>query len=813
MFKNYIKIAWRNIWNSKIFSAINIISLAIGFSASFVIGLMVYYDFTFDDFHKNANNIYRIKTVFNSPEGTYGNAGVSIPLHQVVKEEIADVEQATTLYTGSFINVKNTENGIIFKEPEYTVFTDPEYFDVFQYNWLAGSPQTSLGGPNKVVLTQARAEKYFPNIPAENLIGKQLVYNDSILVEVSGIVANFTKRTDFIFEEFFSLETAKATDMSDQVFNDNWGSTSNSSQLFVRINKKTPYVLQKKLNDIAAAHESDYNKQMNIQRLFKLQPLKELHFDQELGIFSFTEYTSNKSAIWGLSIIAVFLLLLGCVNFINLNTAQATQRAKEIGIRKTLGSSKKQLVMQFMGETLVLTILSAIISILLSYWLLKVFSDFIPAGLSFSVFKEPLVLVCGVLLILFVTLLSGVYPSIVLTRFKPVRVLKNQVTTAPGKAGLRKFLTVFQFTIAQGFLIATLLVSKQTRFLMQSDMGFRTQAIGYVQAPWSYRGFDKNLVLYNKLKRIPAIDKISMGGMPPASNSTHSSGVNFMNGDREINTEIEFLYGDSAYLNIYEIPLLAGRLPLNDTIKELVINETALNALGFQDSEKALGQILKVEDDYRIVGVMKDFNQRSLRSGINPMALTGDTYRKDWPRFRDIHIMLPSAGSGQLQNTITQIEKAYNEVFPGENFEMHFVDESIKRFYQSESRLSTLLNWAMGLSILICSLGLLGLVLYTINRRTKEIGIRKVLGASLAQLNLLLCKDFLVLVLIAFVIAAPIAGWLLNEWLQDFAYRTELSWWVFALSAIGMLVFSTILISFRTIKTALKNPVNSLRTE
>lgn len=813
MLKNYFKIAWRNIWKNKLFSAINIISLAIGFSASFVIGLMVYYDFTFDDFHRNSDKIYRITTQFIAPEETYGNAGVSIPLHTFVKEDIANIEEAATIFTGGFVNVKNTENGNIFKDPEFTAFTEPEYFEIFEYNWLAGSSRTALSAPNQVVLTASRASKYFPDHKPDEIIGKQLAYNDSVLVKVTGIVENFSKRTDLIFEEFLSLETAKNTEMARQAFNEDWGSTSNSSQLFVKLNEQDPALLQKQLDETAAAHESEYDLQMNRKRRFKLQPLKEMHFDQQVGIFSFTDYTANKSALYGLCIIAAFLLLLGCVNFINLNTAQANQRAKEIGIRKTLGSSKKQLITQFMGETLLLTITAALISVLLSYWLLKVFADFAPEGLSFSAFKEPLVLLCCVVLIGIVALLSGFYPSLVLTRFKTVRVLKNQVTAAPGKVGLRKFLTVFQFTIAQGFLIATLLVSKQTKFLMRADMGFETQSIGYVQAPWSYRGVDKNLVLYNKLKSIPSIEKISIGGMPPASFSTHSSGLKFMNGDQEINTEIEFLYGDLQYMDIYEIPLIAGRAPLNDTIKEFVINETALHTLGYQNPEDILGKTLKVEDEHRVVGVMKDFNQRSLRSGINPMAFTGDTYRKDWTQFRNIHMTLPSANSGELQNTIAKVEDAYSEIFPGETFEMRFVDESIKRFYQSENRLSTLLNWAMGLSVLISCLGLLGLVIYTTNRRTKEIGIRKVLGASLAQLNILLCKDFLVLVLIAFVIAAPIAAWLLNDWLQDFAYRTGLSWWVFALSGIGMIALALIIMSIRTLATAMKNPVKSLRTE
>ena len=814
MFKNYIKIAWRNIWKSKLFSAINIISLAIGLSASFVIGLMVYYDFTFDDFHKDSDRIFRITTTFKSPEGTFGNAGVTVPLYQVLKEEIPEVETTAALYTGGFTNVMNPGSGSVFKDPEYTVFTNPEYFKIFNYTWIAGSAENALHNPNEVVLTQKRARQYFPKTKPENILGKELVYNDSIVAKVTGIVANLNKRTDLIFEEFLSRETAKKTDMATSAFSEEWGSTSNSAQIFVKLVSPNAATVQTQLDQIAKNHQSEYDKKFDISRRFNLQALKDLHFDTDYGIFSFNNYTADRSVLMGLGFIAGFLLLLGCVNFINLNTAQAYQRAKEIGIRKTLGSSKKQLISQFLGETFLLTVIAAVISLVLASYLLKVFSDFIPDGLAFSLFKEPVILLCCILLLLVVTLLSGLYPAFVLTRFKPYRVIRSTASSNSGKSNLRKFLTVFQFTIAQVFLIATLLVGKQIRFLMNADMGFKTDAVAYVSRPWQYKSVDKNELLLQKFEHIPGIEKSSLGGMPPASFSTHSSGVTFQNEDREIKVDLEILYGDLSYLDVYGIPLIAGRIPLNDTINEYVVNETALEALGFKDPKEILDKNLNInKENYRIVGVMQDFKQRSLKTGVEPMVFGGDTDRGFWSQFRNIHVTLPTHDSQLLKQTLARIEDAYQEVYPGETFEIKFIDDTIARFYEREKRLSTLLNWATGLSILISILGLLGLVIHTVTRRTKEIGVRKVLGATVAQLNMLLCKDFLKLIALAFLIAVPFAWWGIQNWLQDYVFRTEMSWWVFALSGLGMITLALVIISLKTIRTASKNPVKSLGTE
>jgi ABC-type antimicrobial peptide transport system permease subunit len=421
-------------------------------------------------------------------------------------------------------------------------------------------------------------------------------------------------------------------------------------------------------------------------------------------------------------------------------------------------------------------------------------------------------LVLIVILLLLVTLLSGFYPALVLSHFKPIYVLKNQVLNGNKKSTLRKSLTVFQFVIAQIFIIATILVGKQMNFLMNKDMGFKTEAIAFVNA-WEDPDLNKRINFMEEIKSLPQVSLASLGWNPPASNSMSATYITYIRDDKEIHTKVELLFGDLNYRKLYDIKLLTGRERLNDTIKEYVINETYSKILGFKNPEDAIGQSLKVNDQFiPIVGVMKDFNQRSLRSVIQPMALVGDRNRSERSQFNTIHFSLQGS-SENWPDAVTKIETIWKTIYPKSDFELKFVDESVKQFYEQEQKTSVLLKWATGLAILISCLGLLGLVIYTTERRTKEIGIRKVLGASLAQLNFLLCKEFLVLVGIALLIAGPIAWWGLQLWLETFAYKTILSWWVFILSGMAMIGVALVVMSIKTMASARANPVKSLRTE
>jgi len=813
MLKNYLKIAFRNLRKNKIFSFINIIGLAIGLSASFVIGLLIYYDLTFDKFHPDSDQIYRVTTSFKTPEGEFYNRGVAIPLGKELKEGMVGVKLTSTFFNTYQQKVEIKDSKKVYKHLEDIVYADPEYFQLFSYKWLAGTSLNVLSNPNEVVLTNSRAKKYFPNTTPQDIVGKTLIYNDSIPVKVVGIVANFEERSDFNFQEFLSYKTAISFDQEDQVNNTDWDNTNSATQTFIKITGKSALAnVQDRLDALAVANANKYWVDRGQSRGFQLQPLSAIHFSSEYGIFDNTRHQANKKILGSLTFIALFLLLLGCINFINLNTAQATIRAKEIGIRKTLGSSKKQLISQFLGETFLLTIAASIVSLFFTAWFLQLFSDFMPQGVNLELFTNPIMLVSIVILLLLVTLLSGFYPALVLSHFKPISVLKNQVTFGNKKTTLRKSLTVFQFVIAQIFIIATILVGKQMNFLMNKDMGFKTETIAFVRA-WENPDLNKRLNFLEEIKSMPQIAHASIGGRPPASNSMNGINVTFLKDDTEIHTDIELLFGDLNYRELYDIKLLAGRDRLNDTINEFVINETYSKILGFKNPNDAIGKPLKANDKLTtIVGVTENFNQRSLRSPIQPMALVGDRYRSEYSQFNTIHFSLQGS-SENWQTTIAKIETIWENIYPEADFELKFMDEAVKQFYEEEQKTSVLLNWATGLAILISCLGLLGLVIYTTERRTKEIGIRKVLGASLAQLNLLLCKEFLVLVGIAFVIAAPIAWWGLQFWLETFAYKTTLSWWVFLLSGLVMIAIALAIMSIKTLASARANPVKSLRTE
>ncbi len=813
MFKNYLKVAFRNIWKNKVFSLINIIGLSIGLSTAFVIGAMIYYDLTFDKFHLEGDRIYRVTSEFTTPEGSFYNAGVCVPMAAALKTEASSVELVSQFFTDAPYRVENQETDKVFMHPENAIYADPDYFQIFNYNWLTGDEKTALSQPNEVVLSTNRVQKYFPGVSPNDVIGKILVYNDTIPIKVTGVVENFKNRSDLLFEEFISIKTLGTKGLNDMMGN-NWNSTSSSSQLFIKLKENASVApLQKLLVDLAKEHADKQDEVYNQGRIFHLQSLKDLHFNTNYGTFDYSRTQASKPVLISLAFIALFLLLLGCINFINLNTAQATQRAKEIGIRKTLGSSRKQLILQFLGETFLLNLTAAFMSLLFSSWLFRLFADFMPQGVHFGLFKSPILIGAIVLLLLLLTLLSGFYPALVLSHFKPVAVLKSQSIQGKDKGSLRKYLTVFQFVIAQIFVIATLLVAKQIHFLMSQDMGFKTDAIAYIQSPYSEPSLDQKLRFVSRLRSIPQIESVALGGNPPASRNTNSRGIVYRDGEKEIHTEVQLLFGDTTYQKTYNLKLLAGRMQLNDTIHEFVINKTYMRQLGFKDPEEAIGKMLLEGDtSYPIVGVLDDFYQRSLRTEIKPMALVGDWSRDEFSQFRTFHMVLGGA-TAEWASTIARIENDWKSVYPDYDFDLRFMDDTIKKFYEQEHKTSVLLQWATGLAILISCLGLLGLVIHTTERRTKEIGIRKVLGASVSQLNLLLCKEFLFLVGIAFAVAAPIAWWGLNNWLQDFAYKTDLSWWIFFLSGIVMLLIALAIISIRTISAANANPVKSLRTE
>jgi putative ABC transport system permease protein len=474
------------------------------------------------------------------------------------------------------------------------------------------------------------------------------------------------------------------------------------------------------------------------------------------------------------------------------------------------------LVLQFLSETILMASIATILSVIAIPWIFKLFSDYIPEGLHFDFLWQPHLVIFIIALVLGVGLLSGFYPALVLSGYKPVTILKNLAyggTAQSRRVWIRRTLTISQFVIAQFFIIATMVVGKQIRFSLNKDMGFKKEAIININTPFNYQHPDnKQFVLQEKLKAIPGIQQMSLAGLPPANENVNISTMKFNKDGKDIETSVEVKDADTAYFDLYKLKLLAGRnLQQSDTLKEYVINETYAKLLGYNDPAKIIGQFIdRSGQKVPVVGVLADFNTKSLHTAISPLAFASEA--KTHSTF---HIALSPGGinTDAWKNTIDKIETAWKEVYPDEVFKYEFFDQSIAQFYKKEQSTANLLNWSTGLAIFISCLGLLGLVIYTTTQRTKEIGVRKVLGASVTQIVSLLSKDFIRLVVLGFIIAVPLAWWAMNKWLQDFVYRTSISWWIFILSGLLMILMALLTLSIQTIRSAIANPVKSLRTE
>ncbi len=818
MFKNYLKTALRVFTRNKAFASINVLGLSIGISAALVIFLIVHYEFSYDKFETDGDRIYRVTMdlKFNGVEGH--GAAVPAPLAMAVQHEITGVEATVPMmqFQGdatakvSIVRQRGSQP-VVFKNQPDILFTNPQYFSLMPYQWIAGAPRPSLSNPFNVVLTESRAKQYFPSLPVNEVIGRQVTYNDDLTAIVSGVVKDLNITTSsFKSVEFISFATIAQTNLQDNFMMKVWNDWMAYSQLYVKLSKGSGVAnTEAQLKSLLNKYNKDANKDTANTMAFHLQPLNDVHFNSLYA--GFDQRLAHKPTLYSLFGVAAFLLLLACINFINLTTANASQRAKEIGIRKTMGSSRKQLVFQFLGETFFLTGVAGIISFCLAPFLLKLFADFIPPGLKFAPLQQPYIFLFLLFLVVIVSFLSGMYPAFILSGYKPVHVLKAQSFTGSNEtrhAWIRKTLTVSQFVIAQFFVIGTLMISKQINFSLHSDLGFNTDGIITFELPRDSVVSHRQQLL-NEVNSFPEVELAGTGFLAPATDGAAFTNISY-SPKPEIKDPVQIRWGDPEYIHVYKIKLLYGRnVMASDSIKEFLINETYAKLLGFQKSEDAIGKMLLYnKKQLPIVGVMQDFHEQSMHEPITALVLGGNN-----GRIFHVRLKRNIGGSDSWKNAINKMQVAFKQIYPDSDFDYQFVDETVASFYETEQHTASLLNWATGLSVLISCLGLLGLVIYTTNTRTKEIGIRKILGASVANIVSILSKDFVRLVIIAFVIAAPIAWWASYEWLQDFAYRTTLSPWVFLLSGLGMLLMALITLSVRTIKAAVENPVKSLRTE
>jgi len=820
MIRNYFIAACRNFWRNKTFSTINVLGLSIGIGASLVIFLIIHHEFSYDNFQKDKDRIFRVvlDAKFNGTEGH--SSAVPAPLSGAIQNEVTGVDQTVPVMqfqgdgTAKVIVLRENSKEVIFKKQPEIVFTNNEYFQLTPHQWLAGSAANSLKEPFSVVLSESRAQQYFPDTEPADIIGKQIRYNDEMLTTtVTGIIKDLNQQTIFTAVEFISFTTIAKTRLQQQFMMEVWNDWMAYSHVFVKISKgSTAERIEAQLQDVVKKYNKDANKDANNTFGFHLQPLGDIHFNNLYT--GFGQRLAHMPTLYGLLAVAIFLLLLGCINFINLTTANAAQRAKEIGVRKTIGGSRKQLIFQFLGETLLLTIIATLLSVALTPILLKMFESFIPPGLKLNLIQQPVLILFLFLITVLVSFLAGVYPALILSKYKPVQVLKNQAyigSSQTRRLWIRKTLTISQFVIAQFFIIATVGVSKQISYSLRKDMGFKSEAVlTFYQPRDSVK--THGVQLLNAIKNIPGVSIASRGFFSPADEGVAFGNLEFLDGEKMVKPDknIQVRWGDEDYIKLYQIQLVAGRnIMPSDTLKEFLVNESFARAMGFKNPGDIVNKSVKWNSKIRpVVGVMKDFHDQSMRAEISPIVFGGQNGMI-------FHVKLgPNNADGSLwRNAIAQMQSLFKGLYPEEDFNYKFLDDTIASFYTNEQNTASLLKWATGLTILISCLGLLGLVIYTTNTRTKEIGVRKILGASVMNIVKILSKDFVMLVLLSFLIACPLAWWAINNWLQDFSFRFNMSVWMFVWCGLAMLAVAIITLSVQVLRAAISNPEKSLRSE
>ncbi len=811
---NYFKLALRNIIKNKVAACINVLGLTLGVLSCLVIFLPADFELHFDTFHKDGDRIYRVVSTRQN-HGTQNEMGyVPSPLPVHLKHQIAGFEEVTGFYN-YYAKVTIPTSGkeaVNFPMPEREkgspiIVAQPDHFSIFEYTWLAGSKHTALSAPFKVVISDQEARKYFGDESLEKIIGKEIIYNDSLHLTVSGIVQAWDKNSDFNFSNFISFATVEHSFLREDINLKNWGTWDFYSQAFVKLGKNVqPQQIEAQFPKFV---KDNFRLEETTKVDLKLQPLADIHFNA-----SYSDAYSRKVSrptLYGLLLIAFFILLIAAINYINLSTAQAIQRTKEVGIRKVLGSTRIRLIFQFLSETSIITLIAMVLSVLLLFPVLSLFRSFLPPGIRLHAFHWPTWLFFPAVFVL-TSLLAGFYPAKTLAGAQPVISLKGGYASGQSKSHSRKGLIVFQFTLSILFIIATLAVGKQIHYLLNKDLGFAKEAIITVKIPSSHNELTTKKLFAEQLRQLPAITQVSLHRETPLAVRHGSTTIKRVAASPEINSFFEFT--DENYVPLYEIQLLAGRsLSASDTIKEFLINAVCAKELGFRTPTEAIGQQVQVGIAGKkgpIVGVVSDFHAQSLHETIKPFFMTTNAGAA-----RTVSIKVSAADKATIDfnKVLKDIKTIRGRLYPDAPFEYTFFDDTIASFYETEQKTAQLINVAMFIAIFISCIGLYGLSAFIALQRTKEIGIRKVLGASIPQITSLLSQDFIKLVVIALFIATPIAGYFINEWLIRYPYRTEVNWWIFALAGLIAMAITLLTISYQAIRIALMNPVRSLRAE
>jgi len=802
MFKNYLKTAFRNLKRNKSYAIINVLGLTVGIAASLLIFLVIQYETSFDNFHKKKDKIYRIATEFHTQDGIGYSDGVSFPVAAAMRIDFPQIKEVAAIFrNGDQVTIEQGDRQLKKLREDNFYYAEPEFFKMFDFEWLAGSPENSLKDPHSAALTQATAEKFFGDW--RSAIGKTFKYGNKTLYKVTGILKNIPSNTDFPLSVVVGYSALENTYIKNNL--NDWVSTFGGAYTFVVLPAAlSPSHLDEQLKGFAKKHKpAEYAKDA-----FVTQPLSEIHFDDRFG--NFRGHTFSHSLIKALAFIGLFLILIACVNFINLATAQAVNRSREVGVRKVLGSSRRQLAFQFLGETVFITITAVVLAVLVAEITLPLLNKILETKMTMSLIFNPWLVLFILILTISVTILSGLYPAIILSGFNPITALKSKITSKMvGGISMRRVLVVLQFAIAQILIIGMLIVVSQMNFFRNASLGFDKAAIINVPMPGDSLSKTKVDYMRNRLLANNNILNASFSFGSPSSDGNWNSDFKFDHATKSTNFSANLKWADTGYFKTYNLQFVAGRpYYASDTVREFVVNETLLRKLGINDPQAAIGKEINFWDGNkaaRIVGVIRDFNSYSLREPMAPVVLS--TWKDV---YQTINIKIKP---GTEKAVLPFIEKLWNENFPDYVYDYKFLDDTIASFYKQENQLSILYKIFAAIAIFISCLGLYGLVSFMAVQRTKEVGIRKVLGASARHIVYLMSKEFTLLIIIAFAISAPVAYYIMHKWLQNYTYRIPLSASIFLLAIVGSIIIAWITVGQRAIKSALANPVKSLRTE
>jgi putative ABC transport system permease protein len=793
MIKNYLKIAFRNLWRHRVFSFINILGLTVGMTAFFLIFLYIKFELSYDDFNTKADRIYRVVCDIKTPTETINASGPAWAVAPHIRISFPEVESAVRVDNASLL----VRKGDIKFQEDNTLFADSAFFHVFDFKLLRGNPQTALKEKFSIVLSETAAKKYFGN---GNALGQTVLLTDGgFNATITGIMQDMPENSQIKADMLVSMSTL--TDQFNKGLDDQWGNYSDRAFLLLKPGTNAK-ALEAKFPAFLEKNNGSEMKQLQMYPTLFLEKLRDVYLRSTRD----GSKTGNITNVYIFSIVALFILLIACFNFVNLTTARSAERAKEVGIRKVVGALKTQLAKQFIGESIIISLISFFLSVIFAALLLSLFNQLSGKIISHNIFLQPQYILLLFFIALAIGIFAGLYPALVLSSFQPIVVLKGRFATGAKGTLLRKGLVITQFTVSIALIISTIVVYNQMNYMRSQDLGFNKDQKLIIDT----HGDSSKIVLKQAVSSLPGVISTSMAGsVPGGGNPGAYSQIENVKGDMQI-ANLDLYFVDFDYIPQYKMKILAGRAFSKDfqtdTTQAMVVNEAAMKMFGYTSPQQIIGK--KFDQWGRkgmIIGVVKDFHFRSLQEVIKPLSIRIEPGGCD--------LLSVNVNAANIPSTLTAIENKWKALIPYRPFSYYFLDDFFDKQYRSEDRFGRLfLNFAI-LAIFISCLGLLGLASYSTMQRTKEIGIRKVLGASISNILTLLSKEFLKLVAISFFIAAPIAGYFMYKWLEGFAYRTNLYWWIFLLAAFIALFIALATISFQAIKAAIANPVKSLHTE